>query len=140
MKRIVSVVLAGVMGLSIMTASVGCAKRGPKIDKTKTQLYVSNYNGGQGTAWLDTENSTDDMIGRFEERLNGDLGKIGENTFSDVKKEKWYTDYVIWAAEKGVVEGYPDGTFRPKNVLTREEFALLLYRLTQNEYFTQRNS
>lgn len=68
------------------------------------------------------------MIGRFEERLNGDLGKIGENTFSDVKKEKWYTDYVIWAAEKGVVEGYPDGTFRPNAPVTREEAVTILGR------------
>jgi hypothetical protein len=36
--------------------------------------------------------------------------------------------------------GYPDGTFLPKNELTREELALILYRLTQNEHFTKRNS
>jgi len=68
------------------------------------------------------------MIGRFEERLNGTLGEAGENTFSDVKKEKWYTDYVIWAAEKGVVEGYPDGTFRPEAPVTREEAVTILGR------------
>jgi hypothetical protein len=39
-----------------------------------------------------------------------------------------------------VMIGYPDGTFLPKNELTREELALILYRLTQNEHFTKRNS
>lgn len=68
------------------------------------------------------------MIGRFDERLNGTLGEAGENPFSDVKAGKWYTDYVIWAAEIGIVEGYPDGTFRPDKEVTREEAVTILGR------------
>lgn len=34
-----------------------------------------------------------------------------------------------------IMIGYPDDTFRPKNILTREELALILYRMTQNENF-----
>ena len=33
--------------------------------------------------------------------------------------------------------GYTDGTFRPKQVLTREELALILYRLLSAENFTK---
>ena len=32
-----------------------------------------------------------------------------------------------------IMIGYPDDTFRPKQGLTREELALILYRFTQNE-------
>ena len=39
-----------------------------------------------------------------------------------------YTDAVNWAAEQGVVNGYPDGTFRPEAPITRQEMATMLYR------------
>ena len=68
------------------------------------------------------------MIGRFEERLYGELIVSTEDVFSDVKAGKWYSDYVAWAAEKGVVEGYPDGTFRPNAPVTREEAVTILGR------------
>lgn len=68
------------------------------------------------------------MIGRFDERLNGTLGEAAENPFSDVKPGKWYSDYVARAAEIGIVEGYPDGTFRPDKEVTREEAVTILGR------------
>lgn len=36
----------------------------------------------------------------------------GKNCFSDVEDE-WFAKYVCYAKKKGVVSGYPDGTFRP---------------------------
>ncbi len=68
------------------------------------------------------------MIGRFEERLYGELTVSTESVFSDVKAGKWYSAYVAWAAEKGVVEGYPDGSFRPNAPVTREEAVTILGR------------
>lgn len=44
------------------------------------------------------------------------------------------------AVDYGIMIGYPDGTFRPKEALTRKELALLLHRLLQNEHFIKRNS
>lgn len=68
------------------------------------------------------------IIGRFEERLYGELTVSTEGVFTDVKTGKWYSDYVAWAAEKGVIEGYPDGTFRPNAPVTREEAVTILGR------------
>ena len=68
------------------------------------------------------------IIGRFEERLYGELPESTEFAFSDVKAGKWYSDYVAWAAGKGVVEGYPDGSFRPNAPVTREEAVTILGR------------
>ncbi len=48
--------------------------------------------------------------------------------FSDVPAGKYYSDAVIWAANTGVVDGYPDGTFRPDAKITREQIATILYR------------
>ncbi|MBQ8524410.1 MAG: S-layer homology domain-containing protein [Clostridia bacterium] len=72
------------------------------------------------------------IIGRFNERINGTLPEGTEFAFSDVKAGKWYSDYVAWAAEKGVVEGYPDGSFRPDAPVTREEAVTILGRYYHN--------
>ena len=48
--------------------------------------------------------------------------------FSDVEPGTWYSDAVEWASESGIVNGYPDGTFRPKDPLTREQMAAIFHR------------
>lgn len=40
-------------------------------------------------------------------------GYAGQSCFSDVPANEWYTPYVCFAKDEGIVEGYEDGTFRP---------------------------
>ena len=51
--------------------------------------------------------------------------------FTDVAPGAWYEEAVLWAAENGIVTGYPDGTFAPDKPLTREQLATLFYRYSQ---------
>lgn len=93
-KRIVSVALAGLMGVGAFSAFAGCVVVDEEIDETKTQLYVSNYNGGQGTAWLEKENSDDDLKGRFEEAykdVSFEDGKVGVQLMVTPTKTKGTT-------------------------------------------------
>lgn len=46
--------------------------------------------------------------------------------FSDVSGE--YAKAVSWAAENGFIHGCGDGTFRPGDGVTRQEFAVILYQ------------
>ncbi len=48
--------------------------------------------------------------------------------FTDVPAGAWFTPKVEKAHEMGIALGFPDGTFRPFDVLTREEGAALLMR------------
>lgn len=48
--------------------------------------------------------------------------------FSDVGEKAWYKHALNWASELGIVTGYTDGTFRPDEKLTREEFCTILAR------------
>lgn len=48
--------------------------------------------------------------------------------FADVSGIAWYADAVDWAAEAGVILGYPDGRFDPNGAVTREQLAAILYR------------
>lgn len=45
----------------------------------------------------------------------------GNASFSDVKNIDWHYGYVEKAAKMGMIQGYPDGTFRPEQVLSRQE-------------------
>lgn len=40
----------------------------------------------------------------------------------------WAERYIQTMMEKQIIQGYPDGTFRPDNLITREEFAAVLAR------------
>ena len=48
--------------------------------------------------------------------------------FPFVAKGQWYADGVAWASANGVVSGYPDGSFRPNDTITREQMAAILYQ------------
>ncbi len=52
----------------------------------------------------------------------------GELPFSDVDAGLWYSNAIDWAAENEIVTGYPDGTFRPNQPVSREQLATILYR------------
>ncbi len=48
--------------------------------------------------------------------------------FYDVDQKAWYAPYVELSFEQSIITGYPDGTFRPGNLLTVEEAVALLMR------------
>ena len=43
--------------------------------------------------------------------------------------EHWAEEDIAWAINKGLLTGYPDGTFRPDQPITRAELAAVLHRL-----------
>lgn len=49
--------------------------------------------------------------------------------FSDIDDSHWAYDDVMTCVSKGVVQGYPDGTFRPSANVTRAEAAAIVYRI-----------
>ena len=50
------------------------------------------------------------------------------SAFPDVNPGEWYGKAIAWAADAGVVTGYPDGTFDPNKAVTRQELATMFYR------------
>lgn len=57
------------------------------------------------------------------------LPEGGTNIFSDVVEHAWYYDYVIGSIQYGWITGYPDGTFRPENTITRAEVTTIVNRM-----------
>jgi len=50
-------------------------------------------------------------------------------TYTDVKAGSWYAPEVAKAQAAGYISGYPDGTMKPENPITREEVATIVARI-----------
>lgn len=64
------------------------------------------------------------------------LDRNVETGFTDVPAGKWYTGIVAWAAERGYVNGFEDGTFHPDEVVTREQLCTILTRFLKAKGFS----
>lgn len=59
-------------------------------------------------------------------------GKLDTSAlFPDVPENHWAYEYVHELAKLGIVEGYPDGNFEGDRMMTRYEFAAIVYRAMQ---------
>ena len=57
---------------------------------------------------------------------------VKDVNFSDVPKNHWAYDYVKTLADRGYLNGYPDGEFKGDRSLSRYEYAAIIYRALQN--------
>ena len=51
---------------------------------------------------------------------------LASNTFSDVPDSHFAHDFITWLFDNGITAGFPDGTYRPNNNVTRAEMAVFL--------------
>src|SRR5665648_565825 len=50
-------------------------------------------------------------------------------SFTDVNQNAWYASAIGVAVEAGYISGYPDGTMKPENPISREEAATIIMRI-----------
>jgi len=100
------------------------------------ELYDLGVVNGVGNNRFDPAGSL--TRGMFVTMLGRALGGDATNAVSpapdkkfpdvDYSPSSWYGRYVQWAVDKKIVNGYPDGTFRPNNTLTVEEMITMAVR------------
>lgn len=49
--------------------------------------------------------------------------------YSDIPESYAYAETIQWISDKGVMNGYEDGTFKPSKYMTEAQFAIMLTRL-----------
>jgi hypothetical protein len=54
--------------------------------------------------------------------------------FTDVQSGEWYTDYVLWGSNLGIINGYPDLTFHPNSPIKRAEVIKIIKTLADKGY------
>ena len=74
---------------------------------------------------------TREMLAVVLYNVEGQPESTGVNPFTDVKADIWYTDAILWANENGIVAGYDNGAYGVGDLITREQFATILYRYAQ---------
>ena len=52
----------------------------------------------------------------------------GDNPFTDVPAGEWFTGYIALAQERGTVEGYGDGSFKPAQCVLRSEAIKMAFK------------
>lgn len=62
-------------------------------------------------------------VGFFDE-----AGSYVAGTYPDVPADAWYADFIDAAVDLGLIEGYPDGTIRPDETITRAETCTIVNR------------
>ncbi len=65
--------------------------------------------------------------------LTAGVSAYAANPFSDVSTSDWAYQAVSELSDQGIVEGYPDGTFKGERNITRYELAQIIARLMANE-------
>lgn len=83
----------------------------------------------------DTVSKQDAQIQKLAAMVNALLGtdeKVESTTiFPDIPENHWAYEAVAAMAKNGLVQGYPDGTFKGDRSLTRYEFAQIIYNARQ---------
>ena len=96
--------------------------------------YVSErglMSGTGDTAFSPDDTTTRGMVVTILWRLDGSPAWTTTSGFSDVEESAYYAEAVGWASANGIVGGYDNETFGPRDPITREQMAAILYRFAQ---------
>ena len=133
MKKLLALVLALVMSMSLVTISNAAFKDADKIDY-KEAVDVMNaigvFVGDENGNFNAKENLTREQAAKIIAYLElGDKtadALVGSNIFTDVASTRWSAGFVGYCAQAGVVNGVGDSKFNPTGALTALQFGKML--------------
>ena len=137
MKKLITVFLALFLSLSVFSAPVFAASKFNDVT-TKTSGYkqimwasatgiVNGFNDG---TFRPDDNCTRAQLAVMLWRLKGEPSVSGSNPFPDVGSYSGNVQKAItWVYKMGIVSGFDDGTYRPDDNVTRQQMAIMLWRM-----------
>ena len=97
-------------------------------------VYEHNLMNGTDEDQFSPDSTTSrSMIATILWRMAGSPVVNYAMDFSDVAQGQWYSEAIRWAASEGIVGGYGNGAFGTNDPITREQFAVMLYRFAQKQ-------
>lgn len=116
-SRLISIILEISIVLTVFMSSVNAAQSQTEILSPSTEGSTAEK---EPVGTLD-ESQSQDEFSDFDELL-------GETniTFSDISMGDWYYYDITNLASKGIIHGYPDGSFGPNEDITYAEFTKIL--------------
>ena len=105
---------------------------GPQLDMSNLKAYVNGYPDGTFHPNADiTRAEAAQML--YSLIINEDKADYADNAlkFSDVSADDWYVKPVGYLSKWEIIKGYPDGTFKGDDAITRAEFCAILTRFVK---------
>ncbi|WP_409969384.1 S-layer homology domain-containing protein [Bengtsoniella intestinalis] len=93
-------------------------------------LYLYNLgimSGTTATTFSPYDGNSRAMVAQLMYNLEGQPERTEFDFFPDVVVGQWHEPAINWCAAHGVVDGYTDGLYRPDRIISRQEFASILY-------------
>ena len=135
MKKLLALVLALVMSLSLVTISNAAFKDADKITDSYNEAVdvmvavgvLKGYdNGNFGAKDTLTREQAAKIIAYLELGSKAADAMVGGNTFTDVAASRWSAGFVGYCEQAGVVNGVGNGAFVPAGQLTALQFGKML--------------
>lgn len=134
MKKFTTIVTAGALSL-LLGAQPAAAASFPDVPKSNRfhdevnylvgKEIISGYSNGN---FLPKKNVTRGEAAIMIGRMLGVDGAKRVTKFKDVTKDYGASGYIAATADKGIINGHPDDTFRPNESITRGDMAIILDR------------
>lgn len=101
------------------------------LDRTN---HVSNSRTALAREVIDLRGQLAEMGAKMAkmEKAFGMLDESKTKLFPDIPANHWAYEYIAKLAGNGILEGYPDGNFGGDRLMTRYEFATMLYHAIEN--------
>lgn len=123
-KKTVSLILCAVLALSLAAPAAAASYTGvsnwfsPSLNEMELlDLIPASFDGKDLSQDVTRGEMCELAVWAMEKIMEYSIEPERTDYFSDTSE-----DYIVKAYELGIVSGYPDGTFRPNNKLTRQEF------------------
>ena len=102
------------------------------VEEVKAIAYIKGY--PDGTFKPQANVTRAEAAQMFATLLNGgtNFGTSQATKFSDASDD-WYSKAINYVVGKGLISGYPNGTFKPNESITRAEFAQMISGYVKNE-------
>ena len=133
MKKLLALVLALVMSLSLVTISNAAFKDADKIDYKEAVdvmnavgVFIGDEKGNFNAKDNLTREQAAKIIAYLELGSKAADALVGGATFTDVASTRWSAGFVGYCAQAGVVAGNGDGKFDPAGQLTALQFGKML--------------
>ncbi len=92
-------------------------------------VYENGIMAGTGETTFEPTMELDRaMAAQLFYNLEGKPAVTGDSTFTDVTSGHWAVDAITWAAQNDIVAGIGGGLYDPDSNVTREQFAVMLYK------------
>jgi len=133
-KRLDTVIIFLLISFSLLLFQTNHLKA---LDTTEAQrLHELDIVHGDGESFLEDKTLTRAEALTIILRLVNKDAVVSYPEFSDIKKTDWFYDDLSIAYSMGIVNGYSDNTFKPKDAISRNSFLKMLIEVLGYQYDT----